>query len=80
MSKIGKIFKQLREEWKEKTYKHKLFAALGGIDVLFRFLTPILILIIWNHLFGLNSVGSYILLIVCLLASLFRAFRIGWTK
>ena len=55
-------------------------ATLGGVDVTVTMITPILLVLFWQNLFGLNSFGSYLIFILCLLATLFRAIKIGFMK
>jgi len=57
-----------------------LLAILGGVEVVFYIFTPIIIGAIWVYLFGLNVWTSYFLFGICLLASLFRAIKVGWLK
>ncbi len=57
-----------------------LLSILGGIEVVFHLITPILIAIFWIYLVGLPSWTSYLFLAICLLATIFRAIKIGWIK
>lgn len=57
-----------------------ILAILGGIEVVFYLATPIIIGIFWIYLIGLVGWTSYLFLIICLLATLFRAIKIGFLK
>ncbi len=58
-------------------FKTILFGIFGGMNVVVTIILPILISIIWIEIFGLNF-SSYVLVVVCGLASIFRAIKIGW--
>jgi len=64
MNKLGKI----------------LLSILGGIDVTFKMFTPALISIVWIELVNMSGVYMYLLLSLGMLATLFRAIKIGWLK
>lgn len=55
-------------------------AILGGIEAVFRIASPILLALIWNNLFKFNSFGSYTIIIIAIIASLFRSIKIGWME
>jgi hypothetical protein len=55
-------------------------AILGGIEAVFRIASPILLALIWNNLFIFNNFGSYVILIIAIISSLFRAIKIGWME
>lgn len=57
-----------------------LLAILGGVEVVFYMVTPILIAVIWVTLFSFESLGNYVVYITGLLASVFRGIKIGWLK
>ncbi len=57
-----------------------LLAIFGGIEVVFYIFTPIVISIFWVYLIGLETWTSYFFFVICLLATLFRAIKIGFLK
>ncbi len=57
-----------------------ILAILGGIEVVFSIMTPIIVAIFWIHLIGLSEWSSYLFIMVCFLATLFRAIKIGFLK
>ena len=57
-----------------------LISILAGIETVFYIVTPILIVLIWSALFGVDSIGSSIIYYIGLLASVFRGIKIGWLK
>ena len=57
-----------------------ILAILGGIEVVFSIMTPIIVAIFWIYLVGLSEWSSYLFIIVCFLATLFRAIKIGFLK
>lgn len=57
-----------------------LLATLGGIDVTIYMFTPILLAALWVDVNGLNSNYTYLLYGLGLLATLFRAIKIGFMK
>jgi len=56
-----------------------IIAILAGVDVTINIFTPILLSTIWINLFGFNT-GSYFIFVIGLLATLFRAIKVGWLK
>lgn len=69
----------LKEEWKEKPTSHKVIAILGGLDVLISIITPLMLALIWIRLSGLSEFSSYLIYVVGLLATFFRAIKF-WIK
>jgi len=61
-------------------FKTIILAILGASDVIINIITPILLVFVWISLSGFKDWGSYILYGVGLLATIFRAIRIGWLK
>jgi len=57
-----------------------LLSILGGIEVVFYVITPIIIAIFWVSIIGLYNWTSYFFFIMCLLATIFRGIKIGWMK
>ena len=58
-----------------------ILSILGGIEVVFYIVTPIIIGIFWVSIIGLYNWVSYFFFIMCLLATMFRAIKIGgWIK
>jgi len=57
-----------------------LIAILGGIEVTFSIGIPILISLLWIRIGGLVNWSSYALLTAGILASLFRAIKVGFMK
>lgn len=60
--------------------KTTLLAILGGVDVTVTIATPIILALFWQKIFGLDSFGSYLIFIICLLATLFRGIKVGVLK
>lgn len=77
---MERVINQLKEDYKESNVWKKVLAVLGGINVVVEVATPIFIGLFWIRLAGLTGFGSYLLFIVCLLATLFRAIRVGFMK
>lgn len=57
-----------------------LLAVLGACNVIVDIMTPIAIALFWGYFFELNSILDKIVLTIGGLASLFRAYKIGWLK
>ncbi|HDK42722.1 MAG TPA: hypothetical protein ENG87_05040 [Candidatus Pacearchaeota archaeon] len=57
-----------------------LLAILGGVEVLFYIITPIVLVIIWTSITGFNYWTSYFFFGLGLLATIFRGIKIGWMK
>jgi len=53
--------------------------VIAGIDVTITIFTPIMLAVLWVSMVGL-SVSSYVLYGLGLLASIFRAIKVGWMK
>ena len=59
-------------------FNKSLLAILGGIEVIFYIITPILIILIWAIVMGTNDWRDYSVYVIGLLATLFRGIKIGW--
>ena len=57
-----------------------ILAILGGIEVVFSLAVPIIIAIFWINIIGLVEWTSYLFIIVCFIATMVRAIKIGWMK
>ena len=57
-----------------------LLAILAGVETTFYMFTPIIISTLWVNMFSLESFGSYLIITLGLLSTLFRAIKIGWMK
>ena len=57
-----------------------IIATLGGIESVVSIAIPILIAIIWINISDVIGWSSYVLLSAGILASLFRAIKIGFMK
>ncbi len=57
-----------------------LLAILGGIDVIFYIITPIILVIIWTSITGFNYWTAYFFFGLGLLSAIFRAIKIGFLK
>jgi len=58
-----------------------VISIFAGFETVFSLLSPLLIILMWSVLFGLNNHwGNWIIYTIGLSASLFRAIRIGWLK
>jgi len=58
-----------------------LLSIIGGMEVLVSVITPILLVLIWLSIFGIeNHWSTYAFLIIGWGASMFRAIKIGWLK
>jgi len=55
-----------------------ILAILGGIDTVVYMFTPIILAAIWVTIVGLNSWMTYFFYALGLLATLFRAIKIGF--
>lgn len=55
-------------------------AILGGIDVTIGMFTPIILASLWVTVTGLKDWTSYFFYTMGLLATSFRAYKIGWLK
>ena len=77
---MNNLIELLKEEWKVKSTKHKFLALVGGVDVTMSIFFPILIASIWINVFGLGDWSSYFIFALCLISSMFRAYKVGWMK
>jgi len=55
-------------------------SIIGGIEVVFYMFTPIFLVTIWTSITGFNDWTSYFFFGMGLVATLFRAIKIGWMK
>ena len=60
-----------------KTLK-TILAVLGGIEAAFSIAIPILLSLLWINFSGLSGISSEFVLGAGMLASLFRAIKVGW--
>jgi len=58
-------------------FKIIILAILGGIDIVIYMFTPIILFVIWINITGLNYWTDYFFYGIGLLATLFRAIKIG---
>ena len=72
------IVDHLREEWRERTVKYKVLALLAGIDTTIRIFTPIILVVLWVSVAGLDDWLTYLFYGLGLLATLFRAIKTGF--
>jgi uncharacterized protein YgfB (UPF0149 family) len=61
-------------------FKKIILSILGGIDVTFYMFTPILIAVLWVRLSTLENWTEYFIYGIGLLATIFRAIKIGFLK
>ena len=57
-----------------------LLAILAGVDTVIYLITPIILVILWVRINGLNDWTSYFFWGLGLLAALFRGIKIGWMR
>jgi len=57
-----------------------VLAILGGIDVTIYIVTPILISAIWINIATISTWNTYIFIVLGVLATLFRAIKVGFLK
>lgn len=57
-----------------------LIAALGGINVVFSIFVPIAVSLLVIKSWNLNGFGSFIIMLIAILSSVYRAIKIGWMK
>jgi hypothetical protein len=62
MNKIGKV----------------LLAVLGGVEAIFSIAMPILVAILWTMVTVNNGQFSWVIISAGIVASTFRAIRVGW--
>jgi len=56
-------------------------SILGGMDILVRIMTPIILIWVWLAIFGLNGHWtSYVFILLGIGATCFRAIKIGFLK
>ena len=60
--------------------KKVILSILGGIDVTFTMFTPIILAAVWVTVSNLENWTEYFIYGIGLLATLFRAIKIGWLK
>lgn len=56
-----------------------ILAILAGVDVTITIFTPIILAVIWINISGFN-LNSYFVYGLGLLATIFRAIKVGWMK
>ena len=61
-------------------FKKIILSILGGIDVTFNIFTPILLAALWVSLGVMNNWTDTFIYTIGLIATLFRAIRVGWLK
>ena len=61
-------------------FKTIVLAILGGINVVVDIAIPILIAILWVRLNGMANWSTYFFYALGLIASFYRAIKIGWFK
>jgi len=57
-----------------------ILSILGGVEVVFYMFSPIIIAVIWVSITGLDNWTSYFFYGIGLLATAFRAIKIGFLK
>ncbi len=57
-----------------------LLAVIAGSDVVFTIFTPIILAVLWMSVAGAAHWSTYTLFGVGLLATIFRAIKIGWMR
>jgi len=58
-----------------------ILSILGGIDVTLKMFTPIILAALWVIVIGLNNWTTYFFYAMGLLATLFRAIKLGgWLR
>lgn len=61
--------------------KKTIISILGASDVIITVLTPIILVVIYLAIFGIQKHWtSYMFIIIACLSSLFRAIKIGWVN
>ena len=56
-------------------------SILGGMDVLMRIMTPIVLVWVFLELFGIRGDWTtYVLIVLGIGSTMFRAIKIGWMK
>ena len=72
------IVDKLKDEWRERTIKYKFLALLAGIDTTIRIFTPIILVVLWVSVAGLDDWLTYLFYGLGLLATMFRAIKTGF--
>lgn len=54
-----------------------LLAIVGAVDVVFTVAVPTLIVLLWINFFGWRGIYSYLFVLMAVIATLFRAIKIG---
>ena len=57
-----------------------LIASLGGINVVFNIFVPIAVSLLVIKSWNLTGFGSFIIIFIAILSSIYRAIKIGWMK
>lgn len=60
--------------------KKVILSILGGIEVTFTMFTPIILAALWVTVSSLENWTEYFIYGIGLLATLFRAIKLGWLK
>jgi len=58
--------------------KKVMLSILGGVDVTFYMITPIIIAVLWVNVIGLSDFLDYFFYAIGLISSIFRAIKVGW--
>jgi hypothetical protein len=61
-------------------FKTIVLSILGGIDVTISIFTPVILAALYVTIFGLIDWKGYFFYGIGLLATLFRAIKVGWLK
>jgi hypothetical protein len=61
-------------------FKKVILSILGGIEVTFTMFTPIILAALWVTVSSLENWTEYFIYGIGLLATLFRAIKLGWLK
>ena len=57
-----------------------LISIFAGVDAVMYMFTPIILAVVWVTLRGLNDFGTFFFFSLGLIATTFRAIKIGWMK
>ena len=57
-----------------------ILATMGGIEAMFSIAIPILVALLWINYSNLNGSSRVLISIMGALASVFRAYKVGWMK
>ena len=57
-----------------------LIATLGGINVVFSIFVPIAVSLLVIKSWDLSGFGSFLIMLIAILSSIYRAIKIGWMK